>query len=251
MTSDCPVSTTDRQRFLTTRWSRVARACGTGEGARLALGELCEAYYAPVEAFLRRHAANPGEAPDLTQEFFARLLRGGGVAGANPDRGRFRSYLLGAVKHFLHDERVRRRAAKRGGDLVHVPLEAGPDSDTDTESGLQLPDPTSVAAGTEFDRRWANALLERALDRLEREMRAEGRSAQFEGLKPYLSGPEPPPPQAELAPRLGLGVVALKVAIHRLRRRFRDAVKAEIAETLADPAQVEEELRHLVRTLSS
>lgn len=250
MTTDCRAPT-DHRRFVTTRWSRVARTRGTGEEARRALGELCEAYYAPVEAFLRRHAEHPDEAPDLTQEFFARLLRGGGVAGADPDRGRFRSYLLGAVKHFLHDERARRCAAKRGGDRVHVPLEGTSDPEADTGAGQELPDPGATAAETEFDRRWANALLERALDRLERGMRAEGRSAQFEALKPCLSGTEPPPPQAEMAARLGLGVVAVKVAIHRLRRRFRDAVKAEIAETLADPAQVEEEMRHLVRALSS
>ena len=232
--------------FATTRWTLVTRARGGTPEARSALSDLCAAYYAPVAAFLRRETRDPDAARELTHEFFARLLAGSGVAGADPARGRFRSYLLGAVKHFLQVDRVRRSAAKRGAGAEHVPLEPG----TDTSPGLDLPDPGAVPADAAFEREWAHALLGRALDRLGAAMAAEGKAHHFGTLKPCLLGSDPAVPYVELAVRLGLTEAAVKVAVHRLRKRFRDAVHAEIADTLADPGQVDEELQHLVAVLS-
>lgn len=232
--------------FATTRWTLVARARGESPEARMALSDLCAAYYGPVEAFIRRQTQDLQETRDLTQEFFARLLAGSGVAGADPERGRFRSYVLGAVKHFLHAERVRRGAAKRGAGLEHVPME----KESGTEAGIQVADPGAVSADTAFDRAWAHALLERALTRLGGEMAAEGKGRQFEALKGCLQGTVVVQPQAELGAALGMSESAVKVAIHRLRKRFRDVVRAEIAETLVEGANVDEEMRHLIQALA-
>ncbi|MCP5518655.1 MAG: sigma-70 family RNA polymerase sigma factor [Verrucomicrobiales bacterium] len=229
-----------------TRWTLVARARGETPEARQALGDLCAAYYGVVEEFIRWQTGDPQTARDLTHEFFSRLLGGGGLEGADPVRGRFRSYLFGAVKHFLGSERARRGAAKRGGHAGHLSLEQG---GTDTHPGIEIADGRAASPEAEFDRHWATMMLARALDRLAAAMAAEGRSAQFELLKPCLQGASPPS-QASLAEALGMSETAVKVAIHRLRKRFREAVKAEIAETLRDPATVGEELRHLVQALA-
>lgn len=232
--------------FAATRWTLVARARGNTPEARSALSDLCAAYYLPVEAFLLREIRDPETARELTHDFFARLLAGSGVAGADPTRGRFRSYLLGAVKHFLSSDRVRRTAAKRGAHAEHVPLDVG----TDTSPGLDPPDPGAVPADLAFEREWANTLLARTLDRLGAAMAAEGKTRHFEVLKPSLLGIEASVPHAELAAKLGLTEAAVKVAVHRLRKRFRDAVRSEVAETLADPSHVDEELQHLIAVLS-
>lgn len=232
--------------FATTRWTLVARARGESPEARMALSELCEAYYGPVEAFIRRETQDLQETRDLTQEFFARLLAGSGVGGAVPERGRFRSYVLGAVKHFLHAERVRRGAAKRGAGFEHLPLE----SESETEPGNPVADPGAIAADVAFDRAWAHALLDRALTRLGSEMAAEGKGRQFEVLKGCLQGAVVMKPQAELGEALGMTEATVKVAIHRLRKRFREVVRAEIAETLVDGANVDEEMRHLIQALA-
>lgn len=231
--------------FATTRWTLVARARGESPEARMALSDLCAAYYGPVEAFIRRQSTEVQEAKDLTQEFFARLLAGSGVGGADRERGRFRSYLLGAVKHFLHAEWVRRSAAKRGAGAEHLPLE----SEGTTEPGMQVADTGAVPADVAFDREWAHALLDRALTRLGVEMAAEGKARHYEVLKGCLQGAAVVRPQAELGEALGMSEATVKVAIHRLRKRFRQVVRAEIAETLADGAQVDEEMWHLIQAL--
>ena len=240
--------------FLPTRWTLVQRSQGDTPEARTALGELCEAYYRPVESFVRMQVPDPEQARDLTQEFFARLLSGTGFAGAEAGRGRFRSYVLGAVKHFLQAQRTRDRAAKRGSGIQHVPLhgpgETHRESEADTAAEANLPDPRASRADAEFDRRWALAVLDRALGLLEQELADEGRSAWFEVLKPCLLGTGTSiPSRAELATRLGMTETAVKVAIHRLRKRFRDGVRAEIASTLAESGQVEEEMRCLMAAL--
>jgi len=232
--------------FATTRWTLVARARGESPEARMALSDLCAVYYGPVEAFIRRQTTDLQETRDLTQEFFARLLAGSGVGGADPERGRFRSYVLGAVKHFLHAERVRRSAAKRGAGLEHVPL----DIESSTEPGFQVADPGAVGADEAFDRAWAHAVLERSLTRLGGEMAEEGKGRQFEVLKGCLQGAVVVKPQAELAESLGMSEATVKVAIHRLRKRFREVVRAEIAETLVEGANVDEEMRHLIQALT-
>jgi RNA polymerase sigma factor (sigma-70 family) len=240
-----PTATTSA--FLTTRWTQVLQARGDSAEARAALSELCAAYYAPVLAFIRHCRRDADAARDLTQEFFARLLARGGFDKLERGRGRFRSYLLGAVKHFLADEYDRARAAKRGSGQAPVSIEAGTGTETTTE--LQIPDPTGTAPDAFFDRQWALALLERALNALAADYGARP-AEQFEVLKPWLLGEVESMSQADAARRLDLSEGAVKVAIHRLRKRFREAVKVEIAHTVDDAAQVPEELRYLLEVLS-
>jgi len=231
--------------FVTTHWTRVLEARGDSPEAKAALSDLCAAYYAPVFAFIRRSAPDEDAARDLTQEFFARLLSGQGIATVDPQRGRFRSFLLGAVKHFLADMREHAHRLKRGAGQPMESIEPG----TDTSPGLQLPDPNAPSPDREFDRKWALTLLDRALTVLAREHEASGKAGQFEALKPWLSGDTENISQAAAAARLGLNEGAVKVAIHRLRRRFREVIKNEIAQTVSDPAQVDLELHYLLEAL--
>lgn len=232
--------------FAPTRWTLVLRARGEAPEAQRALGELCEAYWQPVFRFLRREGRNEDTARELTQEFFARLLARRGLDTVEPGQGKFRSFLLGAVKHFLADVRDRANAAKRGGGVTPVPLESG----TDTATELPVADPTASIPDTFFDREWALALVSRSIGALAAEAEADGKQAQFDALKPCLLGDVGGLSQADLARQLGLSEGAVKVAIHRLRKRFRELVKAEIAQTVGDPAQVQEEMRYLVEVLS-
>jgi RNA polymerase sigma factor (sigma-70 family) len=234
--------------FAATRWTLVLRARGETAAARAALGELCEAYYAPVLAFIRRAGRDPETARDLAQEFFARLLARHGLDTVEPGRGRFRSFLLGAVKHFLADQRDRDRAEKRGGGHELVSIEAG--SGTDTTAERQIPDPAGPAPDTAFDRQWAETLVKRAIDVLTEESSTAGKSAQFDALKPWLLGEVPSLSQTAVGEELGLSEGAVKVAVHRLRKRFRNLVKAEIAQTVDDSSQVADELRYLVEVLA-
>ena len=234
---------------METRWTLVLRARGQSPAAQSALGELCEAYYAPVLAFIRQSGCHQEAARDLPQGFFAMLLAGGGLDTVQQGRGRFRSFLLGAVKNFLANQYDRAQAAKRGGGQTLVSIEAGSGTNTTTE--LQIPDPAGPAPDTVFDRQWALTLVQRALNVLADEFAAAGKPEQFETLKPWLLGDIGTLSQADAAKRLGMTEGAAKVAIHRLRRRFRALVKAEIARTVGDAAQVQEELRYLVEVLSA
>ncbi len=230
--------------FATTHWTCVLLAQGESAEARAALNELCTAYYAPVQAFLR-HSVRRGEsADDLTHDFFARVLTGRAFQQADPQRGRFRSYLLGAVKHFLSDMRDREQAIKRGGGADQVSLDPG----TDTSPGIDVSDPNTVSPEAAFEKQWALTLLDRALHQLQTEMTLADKSAQFELLKPWLTG-NVEESQAAVAQSLGMNENAIKVAIHRLRRRFRELVKAEIAHTVHDPSDQERELRDLISAL--
>jgi RNA polymerase sigma factor (sigma-70 family) len=231
--------------FVTTQWTRVLEARGDSPAAKAALSDLCAAYYAPVFAFIRRNAPDEDAARDLTQEFFARLLAGQGFATVDPQRGRFRSFLLGAAKHFLADMRQHAHRLKRGGGQPLESIEPG----TDTSPGLQLADPNAPSPDREFDRKWALTLLARALSALAQEHQASGKADLFEALKPWLSGDTENISQAEAAARLGLNESAVKVAIHRLRRRFREVIKGEIGQTVSDPAQVDLELHYLLDAL--
>ena len=184
MTSDDSTPPRAAPVFVTTRWTRVIEARGDSTEARAALADLCAAYYAPVAAFIRRNASDEESARDLTQEFFARLLAGRGVGGADPQRGRFRSFLLGAVKHFMADMRDHDRRLKRGAGR---PVESL-DAQTGTSPGLEAPDSRAVAPDREFDHKWALTMLDLALAALAQEYKAAGKSAQFEALKPWLTG---------------------------------------------------------------
>ena len=223
----------------------MLEARGDSPAAKAALSDLCAAYYAPVFAFVRRNAPDEDSARDLTQEFFARLLAGQGFATVDPQRGRFRSFLLGAAKHFLAGMHQHAHRLKRGGGQPLEPIETG----TDTSPGLQLADPNAPSPDREFDRKWAMTLLARALAALAKEHKAAGKADQFEALKPWLTGDTENISQAEAAARLGVNEGAVKVAIHRLRRRFREVIKNEIGQTVSDPAQVDAELHCLLEAL--
>lgn len=233
--------------FVTTRWTRVVASRGDSPEARQALGDLCAAYYTPVFVCIRRAAPDEEAARDLTQEFFARILSGHGLQRADPRRGRFRFFLLGAVRHFLADMRERQGRLKRGGGRTPIPLEAG----TDTSPGLEVADASRPDPDLEFDRKWAVTLLERALNRVEREQAEAGKLEAFQTLKPWLTGDRQLVSPSESAQRLGLSEGAFKVALHRLRKRFRELVREEIAGTVDDPAQTREELRYLLDVLSA
>lgn len=229
-------------RFLTTQWTLVLASRGEGSEAKEALSELCAAYYSPVVKFLRCSGHQEG-ARELAHEFFATLLARGSFKHFEPGRARFRSYLLGAVKHFLADWSGREAALKRGAQHSHVPFDEG----TDTSPGIDPPDKNALTPEAEFDRQWALTVLERALETLAAEYRSNNRQQTYEVLKPCLAGEGPC--QAEAAARLGMSEGAVKVAVHRLRRHFRDLVKAEIARTLSDPTVVDQEWSALVSAL--
>lgn len=243
-----PATTRAPAAFVTTHWTRVLAARGDSPAAQTALGDLCAAYYQPVLAYIRRGGRNEDAARDLTQEFFARLLARRGLDTVEPGRGRFRSFLLGAVKHFLADQLDRERAAKRGGGQSPLPLDAPTAGDTTVS--LQIPDPAATVPDTFFDRQWALTILDRALAALAAEHAAASKADQFETLKPWLTGDAEPLSQAAAARRLDMNEGALKVAIHRLRKRFRELVKAEIAQTIGDGGDVQTELNYLLEVLS-
>jgi RNA polymerase sigma factor (sigma-70 family) len=230
---------------VTTQWTRVLEARGDSSEAKAALSDLCAAYYNPVFAFVRRNSADENAARDLTQEFFARLLAGRAL-NADPERGRFRSYLLAAVKNFLSDMRNHAHAAKRGGGHAPLPLESG----TDTSPGLQLADEKSSSPDREFDRKWALTVLERALVALAAEHVDAVEQKAFETLKPWLTGDAERLSQADAARQLGCSESTARVAIHRLRKRFRELVKSEIRQTMNDPTQIADELSCLIAALS-
>ncbi len=235
-------------QFAPTRWTLVLRACGRSADSQSALSELCEAYYKPVLAFIRCGGRPEESARDLTQEFFRRLLSRQGLGEVDPERGRFRSYLLGAVKHFLAEQRQHANAAKRGGGQVAQSIETGGGGETTTE--LQVPDPEAVTPDAFFDRHWAATLVDRAVAALAAEFHASGKTEQFKVLKPSILGDLAPGSQNQAAARLGLSDGAVRVAVHRMRKRFREIIKAEIAQTLDNPARVQEELQYLVEVLA-
>ena len=226
--------------FHPTRWTLVLRASGQGAEAQAALSELCAAYYAPVVAFLHYEGREEDAARELAHAFFEKMLAGG-VGAPEPERGRFRSYLLGALKHFLSKRRAAAAAQKRGGGAEHLAWT----EDGETAPGLPLPE--SYEDTRCFDREWAVTLIGRALAALETEQ--AGKSAQFAVLKPWLDGGAGGS-QADVAQALGLSENAVKVAIHRLRVRFRELIRAEVAATVPEPGDVAEELRYLIEILS-
>lgn len=229
-------------RFHPTQWTLVLRSRGDSVEARTALSDLCAAYYGPVVAFLRRERRDDDAAREMAHGFFAEVLANG-VGSPDRERGKFRSYLLGALKHFLSRQRTAEGAEKRGGKVEHVPLVA----ESDTSPGVPLPAAPEPDAALIFDREWAFTLIARALAALEAE-HAE-RADLFSALKPWLNG-TPAATQAETAARLGTSETALKVAIHRLRARFRELIRAEVAATVNDPADTADELRHLIQIVT-
>ncbi len=235
----------ERRRFATTRWSQVL-AAGRADtrGAREALSRLCESYWYPLYAYVRRWGYDADQAQDLTQEFFARLLEKHYLRAADPTRGRFRSFLLASLKHFLANERDRAGAIKRGGRTIVLPLEI-----ENAEGRYSLEPPDNETPETIYERRWALTLLERTLARLSREFEAGGKRALFTRLEGYLTGEQETLPYAELAAELGMSEGAVKVMIHRLRRRFGALLREEVGDTVSTPADVDDEIRELFRAL--
>jgi len=232
-------------RFHTTRWSLVARAGDAREELRRdALEELCRAYWYPLYAFLRRDGRGPDAAADLVQGLFASLLERDSLARLSSEGGRFRSWLLAALVHHAKDERAREQALKRGGAARHVPLDR---QAAETRYRVELADPRPAA--DLFQRAWALAVLERALARLRAESAARGKGALFEALAGFLRAGEHQPRAAEVGPRLGLSPVAVRVAAHRLRGRYRELLVDEVRETLGDDLDPGEELRELLAAL--
>lgn len=232
--------------FHTTRWTLVRNAAESTPEAREALGDLCADYYAPVVAFLRRTGREDDAARELAHEFFAHVLERPILGGAEPERGRFRSYLLGALKHFLGHRREREAREKRGGGRETLPFSVA----TDTSPGLDPADMQTLPPDREFDRQWALHVVHRALDVVEREWRAAGESAEFSLLKPHLNGDAAHGALGALARERGANEATLRSTLHRLRRSFRHAVKAQLAPTLATPDDVDDEMRALFLALA-
>jgi RNA polymerase sigma-70 factor (ECF subfamily) len=240
--------------FRTTHWTRVLASCGESPEARQALRDLCEAYYGPVEAFIRRYRGGHDDARDLTHAFFARLLEGSGLAGIERTRGRFRSYLLGAVKHFLADQRDRARAEKRGHGRSTQSLDVRPGLNRfpDPEPALlAVADPHGFPPDCYFDHQWAIAKVEKAMSGLQAESEENGDTQRFAVLRQWLIAFEDRAAATEAARSLGMTDGAFKVAVHRLRKRFRQLVKDQIASTLDDPAALQGELDYLIQALTA
>jgi RNA polymerase sigma-70 factor (ECF subfamily) len=242
-------------RFATTNWSLVLDAGATdSQVVRPAMGRLIERYWYPLYAFVRRKGHDAEDALDLTQEFLARLVGRNWLSTADPSKGRFRTFLLTALERFLVDEWRRESRAKRGGGRPVLSLSgAWPSSlslsSGDAERRYLLEPADDLTPERIYERRWAMTILEEAMRRLEAESAAAGRETLFAAVRPVLGGEDAPGAYAEIAPRLGMKKGALRTAVHRLRRRFGAILRAEIAETVSDPREVDEELRHLFRSL--
>ncbi len=232
--------------FVTTHWSVVLTAGGSDSTrAQDALARLCQTYWYPLYAYVRRRGSSPHDAEDLTQEFFARLLRANYLGNAQREKGRFRWFLLSALKHFLANEWDRARAKKRGGGKAAISLNAEA-----AESRYTLEPADTLTAERIYERRWALTLLDQVLRTLEREHELTGKRELFDELRFCLTGERSKLPYAELAARLGMSEAAVKVAVHRLRRRYRELLRAEIANTVSSPEEVEDEIRHLFDVLA-
>jgi RNA polymerase sigma-70 factor (ECF subfamily) len=234
-------------QFHTTHWSLVVAAGDPGAPrAREALASLCGVYWYPIYVFVRRQGFDADAAQDLTQEFFTRLLEKEFLAQVRRDKGKFRAFLLAACRHFLANQRDRARARKRGGGRTPVPLDF-----QGAEGRYGLEPAHDLTAEKLFERRWALTLLDHVLGRLREELVAAGKRDLFEALKTFLTDKGDAPRQVDVAKQLGMTAGAIKVAVHRLRRRYRELLVEEIARTLEDQEQVSEEISDLFAALDS
>jgi RNA polymerase sigma-70 factor (ECF subfamily) len=235
-----------RPVFVTTKWS-VVRAAGRSETtqAQVALEKLCRTYWYPLYAYVRRRGHSPEDAQDLTQEFFAQLLEGRLLAGADPNLGRFRSFLLASMNHFLTDEWKKARAQKRGGGCQMLSLDWAA-----AEERFDLEPVDESAPDKVFEKQWALTLLGEVLNRLELEYQNDGKADLFTALKQTLAGSRESQPYAALAIELDMSESAIKVAVHRLRKRYRELIRNEIAGTLEHSQDIEEEMRYLFGALA-
>ena len=232
--------------FHTTQWSVVLQA-GTSEStdAHAALAKLCQTYWYPLYVFVRRKGHSAQDAQDLVQAFFLQVLQKGYFLDADPAKGKFRSFLLLALNRFLANEWDRVNRLKRGGGCEIISLDA-----QDTEHRYLCGTSDEMSPDKAFERQWAMTLLEEALKRLEAECRSEDKAEMFEELKVFLSGERQADSYAQIGQRLGLTEGSVKVTVHRLRRRYRELLREEIAQTVSQPELLEEEMRNLLAALS-
>src|SRR5207248_636285 len=227
--------------FTTTHWSVVLTAQDESPAAHEALENLCRTYWRPIFVFLRRQGISQEEAEDITQGFFASLLEHRNLDAVRREQGRLRSYLLGALKYFLADERRRGMAIKRGKGQRLIPLE---ELRADERAEMEPADP--VTPELIYERRWASTVLERVLNLLKDEYQRAGNAALFESLKELLPGEPDAPSQKEIAARLGMTENAVRQAFYRFRQHYQSLLREEIAQTVATPGDIEDELRHLI-----
>jgi DNA-directed RNA polymerase specialized sigma24 family protein len=241
--------TADGVHFNPTQWSIVLAAQKKGgENAEQALEQLCRDYWSPLYVFIRRQGETPHDAEDLTQAFFAKLLEKDYLEGVDQSKGRFRSFLLASLKHFLSHEREKARAQKRGGGQTMVPIDV---QSAETHYGVATVEPAEPKTAEKmFERRWALALLELTMVRLREDYASQGKIALFEQLKITLTEPRGTIGYVALGNALGLSEAAVKMAVLRLRRRYREILRAEVAQTVAEPEDVEDEIRHIIQSLS-
>jgi len=230
--------------FTTTHWSVVLEAQGESPAAQEALEKLCRTYWRPIYSFVRRQGIGPAEAEDLTQGFFASLLEHRNLNAVRKEQGRLRSYLLGALKYFLGEERRRAMAIKRGKGQRLIPLE---ELRADERFAIEPADP--VTADLIYERRWASTVLERVLNLLKDEYQIAGNVVLFDSLKQLLPGEPDAPPQKEVAAQLGMTENAVRQAFYRFRQRYQSLLRGEIAHTVATPGDIEDELRHLIAVI--
>ena len=231
--------------FDTTRWSVIlAIADADPTAARMALATICEAYWYPIYSYIRRQGHGPDDAEDVTQAFFAMLIERGDLANVDASRGRFRSFLLAAAKHFLLNDVVRRSAQKRGAGLPALALEFDDAEQRYRHEPIDPDTPEQV-----FDRQWALILIGRSLDELRREWEAAGKTAEFDALRACLMGEPPDGGHDALARTLDSTPNATRVAVHRLRRRFRQRLREAIAQTVASESAVDSEIQYLLRAV--
>ena len=234
-----------RLPFQTTNWSLIVRATGgSTTEARAALAGLCETYWPPVYAFIRRRGLAPADAEDLTQSYFARFFEKDYLRDFRPEAGRFRTFLRASVSHFLANEWDRERALKRGGGKPQVSFDAA-----SAEERLRLEPIDRLTPEAIFERTWVAAVLARCLDRVREEQSGSGGRERFDRLKAFLTSDGASADSAALAHELGLGDSTLRVAVHRLRRRFAAVVREEVTRAVADPADVDPEIRWMLETL--
>ena len=233
-----------RIAFTTTHWSVVLEAQGESPAAQEALEKLCRVYWRPIYSFVRRQGAGPEEAQDLTQGFFALLLERRDLRTVRKEKGRLRSYLLAAVKHFLTDEHRRAMAIKRGKGHQLIPLE---ELRAEERSGMEPAEP--LTAERIYERRWASTLLDRVLSRLEDKYRTRGNAALFDSFNQLLGDEPGAPSHADIAAQLGMTENAVSQAFHRFRQSYQSLLREEIAHTVATPGDIENELRYLIAVI--
>ena len=241
---DAGTSQSAAAEFTTTHWSVVlAAGQSTSPASQAALEQLCRRYWYPLYAYARRHGYSPEDAQDLTQSFFERLLERDLLADLRPVGARFRSFLLNALKNHLASEWTRAHAGKRGGSILSL-------DDLSPEARYAQEAANAESPDAAFERRWASTVLQQALDRLRQEHVAAGKEPMFDLLADGLTGAAPSQPYAELAIQLGTTEAAVKMAIHRLRKRYGELLRLEVAQTVVTSAEIDQELRHLLSALA-